>query len=497
VSRISPLIRISFGLVVVTSSIILCLDLLGFVPSPANAQLEARMRLCEILASQTTSAAQNGDYGAIRLALVTAVQRNDEVLSAGLRAADGKLLVTAGNHRELWAPASETGSSTTHARIPIFRNDRSWGTLEVRFAELGAQGVLESLWERPLVRLAILVACVGFLGYLVYLRRTLRHLDPSAVIPARVQSALDVMTESVILLDEDEQIVLANRAFADQVGASPASLLGARASSFPWRPAAAPGRRAEAPWLETLRESHSVKGVRVLLGDDDARAFAVNSAPVFDGSGRAKGAIVTFDDVTELERTSAQLEETVQRLEKSQDEVRLQNEELRLLARTDPLTGVANRRYFFTSFEEAFEESRRTGRAFSCVMADIDHFKQVNDLHGHTMGDEVIRLVSASIRSVIRSSDAVCRYGGEEFCVALLDTPLEAARAVAERMRQTIDSPGFARIPLTVSFGVSGVEFGAQTLAELIQQADAALYAAKRAGRNRVLAWSEAEEGGA
>jgi diguanylate cyclase (GGDEF)-like protein len=124
-------------------------------------------------------------------------------------------------------------------------------------------------------------------------------------------------------------------------------------------------------------------------------------------------------------------------------------------------------------------------------MADIDHFKKVNDEHGHAVGDEVIRLVTESMKSVIRTSDAICRYGGEEFCIALVDTSVEAATRVAERIRAKIDSPSFARVPLTVSFGVTTSGFGAATLAELINQADEALYAAKNAGRNRVTRWDE------
>jgi diguanylate cyclase (GGDEF)-like protein len=141
-------------------------------------------------------------------------------------------------------------------------------------------------------------------------------------------------------------------------------------------------------------------------------------------------------------------------LEESQEEIRVQNEELKVLALTDPLTGVANRRSFLERFEAEFGASKRRQGVLACVMADIDHFKQVNDVHGHVVGDEVIRRVAEALDSTLRASDAVGRYGGEEFCIFLSGANAEAAAAVAERLRSKIDTPGFARAPVTVSFGV-------------------------------------------
>ena len=122
-------------------------------------------------------------------------------------------------------------------------------------------------------------------------------------------------------------------------------------------------------------------------------------------------------------------------------------------------------------------------------MADIDHFKRVNDEHGHSAGDEVIRLVAQALCAEVGSSEAVCRYGGEEFCVLLDFSGIDDAAALAKRLRRRIDSPAFARLPVTVSFGVSSRSQGARTLIELINQADEALYASKAGGRNTVTRW--------
>ena len=160
-------------------------------------------------------------------------------------------------------------------------------------------------------------------------------------------------------------------------------------------------------------------------------------------------------------------------------------------ATSDPLTGVANRRAFMDAVEVAFSTARRTDRNCCCIMADIDHFKKVNDTHGHAMGDEVIQKVAQALGSQVRSSDCVSRYGGEEFCIVLPDVPIDVATQIAERIRKRIDCPDFASIPVTVSLGVSSIAFGATTTAELINQADEALYASKEGGRNRVTRWDE------
>ena len=124
-------------------------------------------------------------------------------------------------------------------------------------------------------------------------------------------------------------------------------------------------------------------------------------------------------------------------------------------------------------------------------MARTDLLSWAADNHGHPMGDEVIKRVAGALASVVRSTDSVCRYGGEEFLIVLPGASAESAVQVAERIRTTIDSEGFAPIPVTASFGVASIVFGAANSDELINQADEALYASKQGGRNRVTRWDE------
>jgi two-component system cell cycle response regulator len=176
----------------------------------------------------------------------------------------------------------------------------------------------------------------------------------------------------------------------------------------------------------------------------------------------------------------------------------LATERLKLAGLTDGLTGVHNRRYFESRCLEEVQSARRSGLPLVCLLLDVDHFKRINDTHGHPAGDAVLRYVARLIRAQLRGSDVVARYGGEEFVLLLPGTPLPAALDTAERIRrviaaQTMPVPVPVPEPLriTVSIGAAALLPGddpAGLAADLVQRADQALYAAKQGGRNRVQA---------
>jgi len=168
-----------------------------------------------------------------------------------------------------------------------------------------------------------------------------------------------------------------------------------------------------------------------------------------------------------------------------------QTERMELLASTDALTGLANRRAFLAAADRELERCRRYHRPLALLLGDIDTFKQVNDRFGHDVGDRAIALVAATLQAGRRTSDLVARFGGEEFIGLLPETSGDVAAIVAERMRQSVeDSPlriDDLVIPITVSIGTA--DAGSEgDLAALIKRADEALYVAKRTGRNRVSA---------
>jgi diguanylate cyclase (GGDEF)-like protein/PAS domain S-box-containing protein len=484
-----PILRITFGLVLLTLTILMALDALGWIPTVQSRDAELRIQIAETLAAQATAAAAQHDLRPLRAALRIAVERNQDVLSAGLRAArGGRLMISVGDHRTLWQPTDEKSSTPTHIRVPLYRDGEHWATIELRFVELGGGGLVGSLQRNPLLRILLFVGIVGFLAYGLYMRRTLRALDPSAVIPTRVQSTLDVLTEGVVVIDRNDDVVMANEAFASRFGLSPTRLMGRKASSLGWRDEQGNEIAGPLPWTDAMKDGNPFGG-EVLTLNRSARQrviLSTNGAPVLDGWGRPTGAIVSFQDVTELARSRAELEQTLVELEKSREEIRLQNEELQQLAQRDPLTGAANRRSFIEDAEPLLERVLTEGGEFACLMVDIDHFKRVNDDHGHQTGDEVIRRVADGLASQLGGEGIVCRYGGEEFCVALPGCTAEKAEALGERVRRQISAPGFASVPITASLGVSSVRSHPQNLAALIDQADQALYHSKEHGRNQV-----------
>lgn len=164
-------------------------------------------------------------------------------------------------------------------------------------------------------------------------------------------------------------------------------------------------------------------------------------------------------------------------------------EKLRTQALRDPLTGLYNRRYMEDTLERYVSLSERTGGMVSAIMIDLDHFKLLNDEHGHAMGDAILREAAAAICGGIRASDVACRYGGEELVVIMPDCPLDEAVTRAESLRLRIESLSELHgTRVTASFGVATLPETAAAAKDIIANADAALYAAKQDGRNRVVA---------
>lgn len=492
----SPVLRLTLGILSLTVSLLLVAQLLGFMPDRRGLELDARQKFCEALAVQLSWSASRNDIRSIQSTLSSVVKRNDELLSAAIRSSQNDVKVSEGDHSKHWKPNEDGMSTTTHVQVPILHNNKTWGTVELSFKPLeGDSGW--TLVTRSSYSAVFFVIIVGFGLYFLFLRRALKELDPSAVIPERVKAAFDVLAEGLLIVDNDGSIVLANRAFIELTGLHEDKLTGRDASSLEFMAASTGDRPEQYPWESAINDRVHQTGVPLIRTDDTGhvRTLMVNGSPILDGSGDTRGALATFDDVTDLEKRNGELRDTLHHLSKSRAEVKRQNEELRFLATRDSLTSCLNRRAAFERFEHLLDASRKEGGTLCCIMADIDHFKQFNDRYGHTAGDKVIQFVAKKLHEVCRRQDIVARYGGEEFLLVLPNTDMDEATLLAERLRLTIQddfSKEFsASRDLAVSLGVAMHEQGSEAALELVNRADQALYAAKMAGRNRVVRWDD------
>jgi diguanylate cyclase (GGDEF)-like protein/PAS domain S-box-containing protein/putative nucleotidyltransferase with HDIG domain len=484
--------RVAFGMVCLTVCVIMTAMTLGMIPDRYVMSVQERVALCKTLALHASALISRGSReGAVELLQLLVAGRRD-VLSAGIRQKDGRLWVDVGGHARGWNLQPTKNSTDTQIKVPFVGARHQKGQLEVRFAPLRPSGWLS--WLRlPTVRMVMFISASCFLAYVFFLSRVLRALDPSTAVPNRVRSALNVLAEGLVVLDHSERIMLANRAFAEIVGVSSEDLQGRRVSTLPWEERASPAESY--PWTYALREGNPQTGsiLRLKTRENDYRTFVVNAAPVRNPANAIMGVVVCLEDVTPLERERDELNKTLTQLECSREEIRRQNEELRILATLDPLTGCLNRRSFFEQFEVHWKTSQRYDFPVSCVMIDIDHFKAINDKLGHAKGDDVLKSVATAMRKTMRDCDAICRYGGEEFCVLLPHVDVENAFLAAERFRNAVMDLEFEGFQVTASLGVSASTLGADDPQELLQQADKSLYLAKHNGRNQSVRWDQAD----
>ena len=496
IGRLSTIPRLSLGLVSLTITLILAAELLGLLPDQQKAVLEARAKIAEVLAVEVSSAAGRNDFNLIQTILTSTVEREDTMLSAALRDKDGSIVAAAGDHQENWEPAEDGRSTPTHVQVPIKKKQVDWGAVEISFTPLQSFTSFDAL-KNSSMGLLVFVGLVGFVLFFLYLRRALRELDPSAVIPAHVKSAFDALAEGVLIIDEKEQIVLANEAFSTIIEQPASGLTGRKASELNWLSSETGGTTGMLPWQHAMNDGKVHAGVALSRDspENGIRTFIVNGAPIRDGKGKVRGALATFDDVSDLKRKNTDLEETLQHLAKSKAEVKRQNVQLHHLAMHDPLTGLLNRRALFPKLEQLFKEARRDSTSLCTIMIDIDHFKMVNDKYGHDAGDKVIRFVAKSLKEACRQGDLAARYGGEEFCIIMPTSDLETATGVAERLRvgiaEDFNENFSASIDLTVSLGIALLDDTAETANDLLNHADKALYCAKATGRNRVIRWGD------
>lgn len=263
---------------------------------------------------------------------------------------------------------------------------------------------------------------------------------------------------------------MVNQRYADLFGLDRAQVVGRTVHDLLGAPVAdAIEARDEALYEGDLQRQVHEADV-VFPGIGEPRRMVMHKARMRDADNRLIGITGVIVDVTESHRLRQELER---------------------LALTDPLTGLSNRRAFLAEADDAFARVAGEGGTASVVMMDVDHFKAVNDRHGHDVGDLVLQEVAAVLRAAVSPADGLAaRYGGEEFVLLLPDATAAAARQIAERLRKAFEAAAVAStggpVRFTASFGVGQWHGGGDTVQAVLKRADAALYRAKASGRNCV-----------
>jgi len=328
--RVTPLVWISFGLASVTLSLMLAGDsVVNLVPNRDRQIFEYRRNLAESLAVQYSALAEHDQIDTIKLAMEMLGKRNHDILSLALLLNSGESIVQVGNHAQIWVQPRGDESTLQFLQVPIFSDDQPWGVLQVAFRQTDVPA-LERFLSDPWVRFLAFVTVMGFIGYLLFMKRTLRQLDPSGIVPTRVKAALDALTQGVVMIDTQDLIVLTNDAFNQAVGKSLKALIGTDLGSLSWTSDDSSGSLMVHPWTRSIMDRQPQENSPLLLAlpDGEKRKFIINTVPIMDDGSTIRGALVSFHDVTELDRANSQLKEANSELEASRVQILEKNQEL-------------------------------------------------------------------------------------------------------------------------------------------------------------------------
>ncbi|MCZ8251968.1 MAG: sensor domain-containing diguanylate cyclase [Hylemonella sp.] len=292
-----------------------------------------------------------------------------------------------------------------------------------------------------------------------------------------LQAIYDISPDGILVVNEQGLVVSHNRPFLQLWNIAPSKLhrrddgTMVGESDAPLLAEVVARVQNPAAFLERVRELYDNPQLddHCEIELKDGRTLERHSTVLRDSTGRYLGRVWFFRDIT---------------AQKNHESALIQ------LARHDPLTGVANRRYFFERGEQEFMRSRRYHLPLSLALIDVDHFKQINDQLGHATGDEALKMLSRKFSELLRESDLIARIGGEEFAILMPSTGLAGAALMAERLRMAVtEAPtpvAGQMLNLRFSAGVTQLKAKDQSIEDCLRRADEAMYKAKQAGRDRV-----------
>ncbi|MBI9019263.1 MAG: response regulator [Phycisphaerae bacterium] len=301
---IGPVTRISMSLALMILTIMLAADSLSLIPNLNKATIEERTKLTKMIGIIGIITTNNKDLESAQAAFLSIKQKNPDILSIALRDKDNKIILETGQHDSYWQEGGKKLASCM--KVPILRENEILFNVEINYDSPNkANGILGYLANQ--FRLTIFVCLASFVLFVFYLRKILKHLNPSNVIPDRVRTILDVLAEGVVILDNKQQIILANDAFADVVEKTQQHLQGLKIDEIPWK-LNDDKSQSGTPWNDTIKLGSSELGISMNLETSKGqREFIVNSAPIRSTKGDIRGVMVTFDDVTWIQENNAKL----------------------------------------------------------------------------------------------------------------------------------------------------------------------------------------------
>ncbi|MEP3478068.1 MAG: ATP-binding protein [Fuerstiella sp.] len=307
--RFNAATRITIGLVCSMLGILIAANFLKMLPNEERVTLESRRQLVESLALSTTMLAQTEDSLKLAATLQAIVTRNDGLLSMMIRDADGVSIADAGPHAELWpdvAPEYST-SEVMHVQIQTDKNSEgALGRLEVCFEPLRGSGFLSNIGSH-MTQLLLFCGPVAFFSFRWFLTMVLKNLDPSQAVPRRVREALDILSEGLMIVGTNGRILLTNDAMSE-MHPTEIELIGSKAEDLRFLPSV--DRQSQAmPWDIALKDQVTIESSMLCLEvpDGSIRTFRVNCSPLVGNDSKHRGVMVTFDDVTMLEKNKREL----------------------------------------------------------------------------------------------------------------------------------------------------------------------------------------------
>lgn len=370
VMRVTPLAWVSVGLVGLTLSAMLAGDsLVDLVPNHDRQIFEYRRNLAESLAIQYSALAERDQVETIKFGMETLASRNRDVLSLALLQRSGEVVAKVGEHAQVWVQPPGDESTLQFLQVPIFSGNQPWGVLQIAFRQTGATG-LDWFLTDPWVRFLAFVSVMGFFGYLFFLKRTLRQLDSSGIVPTRVKAALDALSQGVVMIDTRDLIILTNDSFSRAVNKPVTSLIGTDLGTLGWTSVIPADSLMVHPWTRAVMDRQPLDHIPLLLNlpNGELRKFIVNTVPIMDDGPTVRGALVSFHDVTELDRANSQLKDANSELEASRIQILEKNLELEV-ANTNLHVEMDQRKKAEAEKEKLYQQLMNASR--QAGMADV------------------------------------------------------------------------------------------------------------------------------